>query len=155
MPPGSLHPCNGAACRALVPHGQRWCETCAKAKGAEDRERRGSARERGYDSRWERYRRTYLEAHPLCVECASGVPLPGGVTPRAVTPATVVDHIKAHKGDHRLFWAPANHRAVCKPHHDARTDEGDFGRPAGTPRVAGPGNAHPCVVPGSGRTEKS
>ncbi len=45
-----------------------------------------------------------------------------------VVAATVVDHVKAHKGDQQLFWDETNHRAVCKPHHDARTDEGDFGR---------------------------
>jgi 5-methylcytosine-specific restriction endonuclease McrA len=34
---------------------------------------------------WRRVRKTYLEAHPLCVECqAKGV----------ITPATIVDHIK-------------------------------------------------------------
>ena len=45
-----------------------------------------------------------------------------------VTEATVVDHIVAHKGDKALFWNTDNHRALCRAHHDARVDEGDFGR---------------------------
>lgn len=128
MPKGALHPCNGAGCRTLVEHGERWCEACRLEHQRTDRARRGDARtDRGYDSRWRRYRLAYLKAHPLCVECA----------PRVVA-ATVVDHIKAHKGNHQLFWDPKNHRAVCKPCHDRRVDEGDFGRPI-TPTTVGTG----------------
>lgn len=132
MPYAPPHACTGGSpgCLRSAKHGERWCAPCTQARGRDDRDRRGSARERGYDSRWERYRRAYLLRHPLCVECAAGAPLPGGVTPRGITPATVVDHIRPHKGDHRLFWDPANHRSVCRPHHDARVDEGDFGRTA-------------------------
>jgi 5-methylcytosine-specific restriction protein A len=61
----------------------------------------------------------YLREHPLCVVC--------GAEDRTEA-ATVVDHIVAHKGDERLFWDAANHRAVCRRHHDERVDEGDFGR---------------------------
>ena len=35
-----------------------------------------------------------------------------------VEPATVVDHIIAHKGDLKLFWDSANWQPLCKPHHD-------------------------------------
>jgi len=35
-----------------------------------------------------------------------------------VTPATIVNHRIPHKGDLVLFWDPANHQSVCKPHHD-------------------------------------
>lgn len=122
-----MQPCR-PGCSELVPQGAGRCPKHASSEHRLDREQRGSARERGYDTRWERYRSAYLREHPLCVECAAGVPLPRGVRPRAVTAATVVDHIRPHKGDPELFWDPANHRAVCKPHHDARVDEGDFGR---------------------------
>ncbi len=57
--------------------------------------------------------------HPLCVLC--------GAKGR-VEAATVVDHIQAAKGNTVLFWDKANHRSLCKPCHDERTDEGDFGR---------------------------
>ena len=65
---------------------------------------------RGYGSRWQKYRAKYLLEHPLCVmHQARG----------QVVPATVVDHIEPHKGDHRLFWKPDNHQALCKHCHDA------------------------------------
>lgn len=70
---------------------------------------RRSARQRGYTSRWERYRLSFLDAHPLCAMCqAEG----------RITPATVVDHRRPHKGDPALFWDPDNHQPLCKPHHD-------------------------------------
>ncbi len=114
-----LHPCHHPGCSALTR--ERWCERHATNHQRRDRERRGSARDRGYTTRWDRYRKVFLAKHPLCVECASAT------SPR-VTAATVVDHVRPHKGYHALFWDPANHGAVCKPCHDARVDEGDFGR---------------------------
>ena len=36
-----------------------------------------------------------------------------------ITVATVVDHIRAHKGDETLFFDPANLASLCKPHHDS------------------------------------
>jgi 5-methylcytosine-specific restriction protein A len=71
-----------------------------------------------------------LLRHPLCAECAAGVPFTDGTVVVRVTPATVVDHIRDHKGDLTLFWDPKNHRAVCRKHHDQRVDAGDFGRSA-------------------------
>ena len=62
-----------------------------------------------YDSRWQRYRVAYLTHHPLCTMCRAR-----GRT-RA---ATVVDHIKPHRGDQVLFWDPSNHQALCQPCHD-------------------------------------
>jgi 5-methylcytosine-specific restriction enzyme A len=35
-----------------------------------------------------------------------------------VTIATVVDHIRPHKGDPRLFWNSTNLQSLCKKHHD-------------------------------------
>lgn len=70
--------------------------------------RRGSARERGYDSRWDAAARSYRWSHPLCVGCqAIGKP----------EPATLVDHIIPHRGDERLMWDRANWQSSCTPHH--------------------------------------
>lgn len=72
-------------------------------------ERRGSARARGYDARWERARIVYLSQHPLCVCCkANGV----------VHEASLIDHVIAHRGDRRLFWDVSNWQALCKWCHD-------------------------------------
>lgn len=67
-------------------------------------QRRGSARARGYDARWEKARLGYLSRHPLCVCCqAHGV----------VAAAELVDHIVPHKGDRALFWDRGNWQALC------------------------------------------
>lgn len=71
---------------------------------------RTSARQRGYDTRWDKARKTYLAANPLCVYCREQ---------GQVTQATVVDHIKPHKGDQSLFWDVSNWRALCAPHHNS------------------------------------
>ena len=71
---------------------------------------RESAAKRGYGRRWQGYRERYLREHPLCVMCqARG----------EIVAASVVDHIEPHKGDHRLFWKPENHQALCKRCHDS------------------------------------
>lgn len=72
-------------------------------------QRRGSSRERGYTAQWEKARKLYLAAHPLCTMCERDGRL---------TPATLVDHVLAHRGDQRLFWDQSNWQALCKPHHD-------------------------------------
>lgn len=73
-------------------------------------ERRGSAAQRGYDSRWRKAREAFLAEHPLCAMCAAR-----GRT----VPATVVDHITPHRGDQRLFWSSDNWQALCAPCHDS------------------------------------
>lgn len=72
---------------------------------------RGSARARGYDSRWERMRLQYLIHHPLCVHCqAEG----------RVAPAVVLDHIVPHRGDSVLFFDSANLQGLCVEHDDRK-----------------------------------
>lgn len=61
-------------------------------------------------ARWLRLREHQLVMHPLCAFC-----LEQGI----VEPATVVDHIKPHRGDPELFWDPDNLQSLCKPHHDS------------------------------------
>jgi 5-methylcytosine-specific restriction protein A len=62
-----------------------------------------------YGKRWQRLRLAFLKANPLCVMC-----LARGFT----VAAQVVDHIKAHKGDLKLFWDRNNWQALCKLCHD-------------------------------------
>jgi len=71
---------------------------------------RRTAAERGYGSRWRKAREAFLRDYPLCQYCQED---------GKVEPATVVNHIKPHKGDQGLFWDQANWQAVCKPHHDS------------------------------------
>lgn len=120
MPSLPPHACANTWCPNLAPHGQSTCAPCGRKR----EQARGSAAARGYGRKWQGYRKRFLAKHPLCEpHLAMG----------QVVPATVVDHKKPHKGDLRLFWDPENHRASCKPCHDARVDEGDFGRAVPAP----------------------
>lgn len=101
--------CLYSGCKALVENG--YCEKHTKSKQVYD-QYRGSSTERGYDARWRRYRVSFLKEHPLCAQC---------LKENKVTPATVVDHIKDHKGDYDLFWDTDNHQPLCKRHHDRKT----------------------------------
>lgn len=49
-------------------------------------------------------------AHPLCVMCSAEA---------RTMAASVVDHIKPHRGDQTLFWDRTNWQPLCKPHHDS------------------------------------
>ncbi|WP_295378386.1 HNH endonuclease [uncultured Pseudacidovorax sp.] len=121
MPQLAPRPCSFPGCGRLVRDGTFRCE---QHKGAERRaadERRGTAASRGYGSAWQRAREGFLRAHPLCVRCEAR---------DLVVAATVVDHIKPHKGDKALFWERGNWQALCKPCHDVKTatEDGGFGR---------------------------
>lgn len=71
-------------------------------------ERRGSARERGYSTAWDKFSKQRLRAHPLCEYClAAGL----------VVPATVTDHDLPHAHDPQLFW-DNTFTSLCAPCHN-------------------------------------
>lgn len=78
-------------------------------RNAEHDARRGSSRERGYDTRWDKASKGYLVQHPLCRGCeAVGV----------VRAATLTDHTIPHRGDRALFWQRDNWQPSCGWHHN-------------------------------------
>jgi 5-methylcytosine-specific restriction protein A len=100
-------------------------ETCPECKELQEKRdhkrydsKRGNAFQRGYDAKWKKYRVSFLRKNPLCVQC---------LEEGRITPATVVDHKVAHKGDNNLFWDPSNHQTLCKHHHDKKTATHDMG----------------------------
>ncbi|MBL4928784.1 HNH endonuclease signature motif containing protein [Fuscibacter oryzae] len=91
--------------KAVPPGGRCPCRATADAeRKARFDKTRPSARARGYDSDWKSARIDFLKAHPLC---------------RCGAPATVVDHIKPHKGDNAIFWDRTNWQALCRHHHNS------------------------------------
>ena len=82
---------------------------------------RPSARERGYTHEWEIVRLAHLREHPLCVHCEQQ---------GLLTPATVVDHIIAHKGNHERFWDRSNFQSLCAICHGRKSvaEDGALGR---------------------------
>ena len=118
MPKRMPTTCSSPGCPNLA-YG-RYCEQHAKEKAQRCDQERGTAASRGYNSKWQKYRRKYLYEHPLCVECERVGKL---------KVATVVDHIAPHKGDHKLFWDQKNHQSLCGPCHNKKTakEDGGFG----------------------------
>lgn len=66
--------------------------------------------ERGYGSRWQTARASYLRSHPLCRMCDDE---------GRVTAATIVDHITPHRGDQSKFWDTDNWQPLCAKHHSS------------------------------------
>lgn len=122
MPNAAPHACK-PGCPALVPSGQRWCPEHTQKAQADDRGRRGSSHQRGYDGRWRARRAAHLASSPVCVMCKA-------LSPPLVTPATEVDHIVAAKGNRALFDDDKNLQSLCKLHHSQKTarEDGAFGR---------------------------
>ena len=63
-----------------------------------------SAASRGYGGWWRRLRREFLQENPWCANCAKQ---------GRQTPATVVDHIKPHRGDTVLLRDVDNLQPLC------------------------------------------
>jgi 5-methylcytosine-specific restriction protein A len=92
------------------------CVGCGKRSQQEADGRRGTARERGYDATWERFRVGFLSEHPLCEDC-----LEAG----KYEPATEVHHIRKVRDFPELRLDPTNCRALSHACHSVRTRRGE------------------------------
>ncbi len=108
MPYSPKIPCKHPGCAKLVDAGKKYCEDHRKLHPGHTK----TSTKCGYDGRWRKARKLFLEVHPLCVEC-----LKNG----RYVKATVVDHIIPHRGDPQLFWNQSNWQALCKSCHDHKT----------------------------------
>lgn len=59
--------------------------------------------------RWRRLRLRQLKKHPLCKRCLDRA---------LVVAASVVHHVKPHRGNEVLFFDAKNLQSSCKPCHD-------------------------------------
>lgn len=114
MPYRSNIPCKHPGCAALIPHGQMYCKEHKKLHVNNGRPKTA---ERGYGGRWQRESKRFFREHPMCNICFQN-----GI----ITEATVVDHIKPHRGDQKLFWDRGNWQALCKSCHDNKTLKEDI-----------------------------
>ncbi|WP_421590918.1 hypothetical protein [Shinella sp. M27] len=100
-------------------------------------ESRSSARQRGYDTRWEKARKAFLAKpeNQFCERCnAAGLLNVGNLrmdgsaqtNPRRIH--LVVNHRIPHKGDQRLFWDRSNWEVACPDHHDIRIQQEERGK---------------------------
>ena len=95
--------CSTPGCPEIVDRGR--CPTCT----ARADHRRGTARQRGYDTRWEAKRAEHLATHPFCQR------------PGCFTWATDVNHLDGlgPKGPHG--FDDTNLEALCHSHHSQHT----------------------------------
>ena len=76
-----------------------------QARNARFEATRPTSGERGYGGKWRRERGAYLSLNPTCRRCGE--------------PATIVDHVRPHKGDWSLFWQRSNWQPLCVPCHSS------------------------------------
>jgi 5-methylcytosine-specific restriction endonuclease McrA len=94
-------------CGGVHKSGERCPKAAAAARERKARHdaQRPTARERGYDSEWEKARREYLAAYPSCRRC-------GGR-------ATVVDHVVSIRTAPHRRLDRTNFQALCTPCHSS------------------------------------
>ena len=86
----------------------------SRSKLTRSPESRESAAKRGYSYRWQKYAKSYLAQHPLCIHCEQA-----GRT----TLASLVDHITPvlHGETDPNFWPATNHQPLCRRCHARKT----------------------------------
>ena len=112
VPKRPLRPCTNPACIVLHDEGGR-CAKCSRKLRKQQDSERGSAAERGYGWRWQKYLQWFWRQpeNQLCANCeASGEWIE----------ATLVHHIVATGKDDPLFWEPTNHQALCRRCHEVK-----------------------------------
>lgn len=105
--------CAEPGCSALVDRGR-----CAQHT-REFEQRRGSAHQRGYTSKWSRASRAFLLRNPLCAD-------PFKIHGIGV-PAECTDHIRDHHGDLDLFWDSSNWQPLCLSCNTRKAQQGRVG----------------------------
>ena len=87
--------------------------------GHNNAEGRPSARKRGYNARWEKFRAWFLQMNPLCVACERQ---------GKVTAATDCDHVTPVTGPDDPTFYTGPHAALCHACHSAKTEAERGGR---------------------------
>ena len=107
MPRKPPKPCSYPGCPELT-H-ERYCPRHAKKEQQQYDQRRGTAYQRGYGSRWTRIRKRFLMENPLCVEC---------YREGRAEPATIAHHVipKDQGGSDN----DDNLQALCVAHHELK-----------------------------------
>lgn len=118
IPAKSKRFCLHQGCKELVDG--TYCQEHKKKMGIIKESRKDNSLHNMYNYRWQKYRLQFLKQEPLCREC---------LLHEVLSPASVVDHIKPHRGDLILFWDIYNHQSLCKQCHDRKTvlEDGGFG----------------------------
>ena len=112
MPRRPKKPCKFPSCPELTEGNY-----CPSHQKESEHKRSSRPYKKLYNSiQWQQLRKQVLNKQPLCVECLKA---------KRITPATVVDHIKPHKGNEKLFYDISNLQSLCKSCHDRKTAKED------------------------------
>lgn len=84
-----------------------------RAQAVEVDRHRGSARERGYTTSWDKASRAHLAEHPFCGYCEAGA-----LGPVRVSPANLVDHLYPQRAYPGVFWRRAWWVSCCADCHN-------------------------------------
>ena len=129
MPIAPPRPCTYPGCGRLTFNTR--CDQHRRTEAKAYDQQRGDRHARGYDSEWYRYRAQWLRLHPLCGDRLNGSSAQHSYCAQQgiTVAASVVDHIRPHKGDQMLFRDPDNHQSLCEPCHNRKTatEDGGFG----------------------------
>lgn len=105
--------CRHPGCPELTRDPSGYCQAHRKQSwrrySAEHEARRPSARQRGYDKDWERFRAWFLQRNPLCARCRER---------GRITTAEVVHHIQSIRERPDLRLDPENCMALCRDCHE-------------------------------------
>ena len=118
MPNAPLKPCKVASCPEFRAPDSMYCAAHTPQFAQQEQDRRGTAAQRGYGSRWAKLRAWFLSLHPICAILGCG------------HAATDVDHkIPVSGPGDPLFWLLSNLQALCHRCHSAKTasENGGFG----------------------------
>lgn len=117
--------CSSPDCPNLTSRFERFCPTCTAKRAIEygkkrDRKRL-SSRQRGYDARWDKFRKLYLVemirlGYWRCAECMEEFRGSDGVQ---------VDHIKPLKTNPELKYDKSNLQLLCRRCHFNKSNMGE------------------------------
>jgi len=110
MPYRASRQCNYPGCKVLSQY--TYCPIHRKEIIKQRETSRSSANARGYGRQWQLNSKLFLKDNPLCDICYKA---------KRLTPATLVHHIKDHKGNYDLFWDISNWQPLCRTCHDKIT----------------------------------
>jgi 5-methylcytosine-specific restriction protein A len=81
--------------------------------------------QRGYGSRWRKFRQIWLRGHPLCGDRATSTSKEHSQCLREgrAIPASDVDHIVPHRGDQTAFWDYYNLQSLCSKCHAIKSQK--------------------------------
>lgn len=113
--------CSQPGCPNIVKRGR--CDACEKQSNTQDRQRRGSARERGYTPTWDKYSLWFIRQidcdcgrnHALCERCQAVGKIEASEMTDHIIPVTSADDPR--------FWDHSNHQGLSRNCHAIKTAE--------------------------------